>query len=1041
MILSTFDLYGKKETENHGLNLYYDVFFDWKKIEYKNKISEQLNIYNLTTKLNNSDFRVCHNFNWYDWNKLPWLKSHSEQNIDTLLIDTLLNFDKPHHNLKKSQNNNPLEDAESTFKVLENNLITFHNLSLDVKNVIYSLLINYNEYNDFFIFYNKLTLNKLENLDRNKIIKNINNLLIKKWILENSFDFNVFFKSNNEKLALSYLVLFLEKQKIVIPDFIYPKIKDNKNNNWNVELIKILRENLNIFYKIFENYFNNNIKEYLKDFYNFKDFRWETQSLGVKYGLENKDILTILSTGGWKSLIYQLPARIIWEKLWHLSLVITPLKALIKDQIDWLNKKWFNEVKYFSGDQNNLEKEIIRNKIKSGETKILFLTPESLRNENNLDLFKNRYISRIIIDEAHTLILWWAEFRPDYFFIKIFLDDLQKINLNKKINITLLTATAPIDVENWLKNYFWNRILNIIKQENILKENIKASVINIKNPKNKVEILINKIKEVNNIKNGNIENPTIIFTGRRKISEELVKHLEEEWIKSSFFHAWMFLNQKKEIQNKFISWELNLIIATKAFWMWIDKKNVRYVIHYDLPWNIEDYLQEIWRAWRDWMLSKNIIFYDKKNIEKRIKQLNVTNINNYNFLFFLQNILVNKKNYSKIVLSPREIANFSWIKTNKKNYITDIKILLNFLEREKIFKWSNLLERKYDNTLVLFNKIEKFELNKNYKIIEEDNFLNNDEKELAKNIINKIIEEKKAVDLNILENNFEEFLWEDFNYKNTLINKIINKIKTLKILWKKNDNEEVDLVIEAGSILKDEKFIWEEWNKYWKLFNIYKKRIKNIKNFEEKNNSSFYEKIKNYYLFKNFISDKSGKISIKNKNLIPHFDRNVEISKIILDNIFDDKNELNNEILNIVDLLKKIQNFEKYNNFWISELKEVLYFLHFLDIIKLKNGLLVLLTRFNLTFNQNIFELKEKLKNNEFKEKFNLEIKEKLNTHIEMKKQKLLALQLIVNNLEKSWIKEYNLLARYYFNHSLKEFSEKYLIKKDESEYEKELMR
>ncbi len=1014
MILATFDLYWKKYTKNHGLNLYYDIFFDWKNLKYKYKNTKQLDIWNLIKKLNKIDFRASHNFYLYDWKELPSLESHFQKNIDTLLIDSLLNFDKTHHHLNKSQNNNPIEDANSTFKILENNLLVFHNLNNNLKNIIYSLLINYDEYNDFFIFYNKLT-NNLKSLNQKEIIEKINFLLIQKWIWENQFNFNTFFKSNNHKLALAYLLLFLEKQKIVLGDFIY------KNN---LELRNILRENLNYFYEIFWNFFNKNIKNYLKNFYWFKDFRWEIQNLWVKYSLENKNILIILSTWWGKSLIYQLPARIIWEKLGHLILVITPLKALIKDQIDSLRKKWFNEVNFFSGDQSNLEKEIIRNKIKSWEIKILFLTPESLRNENNLDLFKNRYISRIIIDEAHTLILWWWEFRPDYFFIKTFLNDLEKINLNKKINITLLTATATIDVKNWLKKYFWDKKLKIIEQENILKENIKPSVIEIKNKKNKIDILISKIKEIKIEKN-----PTIIFTWERKTSEELVKHLKEEWIKSEFFHAWMFQKQKKEIQEKFISWELNLIIATKAFWMWIDKENVRYVIHYDLPWNIEDYLQEIWRAWRDWKESQNIIFYDKKDIEKRLNLLNISDIKSFNIINFLNYINL-EKNKLKITLSPRQIAKFSYIKTNKKNYITNIKLLLNFLEREKIFDKENILERKYDNTLVLFNKIEEYETNKNYKKIENDKLLNKDEINLSKNIVHKIVDEKKSIDLNKLEENFENILWKEFNYKNISINKIINKIKSLKILWKNEIKEEQDIVIEAWFIFKDDNFILNKNDKFSNIFNFYIKKIKNIENFKEKSNASFYEKIKNYYLFKNFIKEKNKIIIIKNKFLLKHFERNVEISKIILEEIFDNNNKFNNiQIINIVNLLEKLQNVYK-KNFWISELKEVLYFLHFLEIIKIKNWLLILLTRFNLEFNQNIFLLKEKLKNKNFLKEFNKEIQIKLNNYIEIKKQKLIALQLLVENLKNNNLNEYSNLAKYYFNHSLKDFIKTKLIKK-----------
>ncbi len=609
MKITTFDLYWNEKSNHHWIIIYNDVFLNWENIKYKEKIEKKVSKIELSNILNNSDYKVCHNFYWYDWPRLPSLENHYNNNIDTLLIDCLISFNKTHHNLKKSFDNNTLEDARTTFEVLEKNLIKFHNLSWEIKNILYSLLINYEEYNDFFIFYNNISKEKLIRLENNEILENIKIILSER----NLFNYQSlellkkYLTVDNDKLAISYLVMFTHTNTIILPDFIFKK---------NIEIKNILRNLLNNFYYYISKDLNNNIKSHLKEFSWFNDFRWDTQVDWVKNSLENNDFLTILSTWGWKSLIYQLPAWLVWEKLWHLTLIITPLKALIKDQIDWLRDKNFNEVNYLSWDQNWIEKDMIYNKIKSWETKILFLTPEALRSEKILDLLQNRYISRVVIDEAHTLILWWQEFRPDYFFIKYFIEDIEKINLNKKINLTLLTATATVDVEKWILDYFKDKDIKIIKAKEILKENIKWSVINIDKKEDKLEILVNKIKEINIEKN-----PTIIFTWRVNSAIEIEKNLKDEWINIKSFFAWMKLNDKKEVQESFINWKLNLIVATKAFWMWIDKENVRYVIHYDLPWNIEDYTQEIWRAWRDWQYSQNIIFYDKKDIEKRIKDL------------------------------------------------------------------------------------------------------------------------------------------------------------------------------------------------------------------------------------------------------------------------------------------------------------------------------------------------------------------------------------------------------------------------------------
>ncbi len=1003
MKITTFDLYWNEYTNNHGVNTYHDVFFDWKNISYKQKVEKKVNKIELSNILNNSDYKICHNFFWYDWWKLPTLLNHKEKNIDTLLIDSLISFNKTHHNLKKSINNDPLEDSKTTFDVLNKNLQIFHSLNSKIKNILFSLLYENNFYNEFFNFYNDINWNKLKKLSNKEIVNEFKFILSNNELLNNqsieAIKSYIFGENINQKLAISYLVLFIDKKTITLSDFIF---------NENVELRNYLRNILNSFYSNITKDLNNNIKTHLKKFSWFNDFRWNTQVEWVRNWLENNDFLTILSTWGWKSLIYQLPAWLIGSKLWHLTLIITPLKALIKDQIDWLRDKQFNEVNYLSWDQNWIEKDIIYNKIKSWETKILFITPEALRSEKILELLQNRYISRVVIDEAHTLILWWQEFRPDYFFIKYFIEDIEKKNLNKKINLTLLTATATVDVEKWILDYFKNKDIKLIKAKEILKENIKWSVINIEKKEEKLEILVNKIKEINIDKN-----PTIIFTWRIKSAIEIEKHLRDEWINIRSFFAWMKLNDKKQVQEDFIKWKINVIVATKAFWMWIDKDNVRYVIHYDLPWNIEDYTQEIWRAWRDWKISQNIIFYDKLDIEKRIKNLSYSGLKYYNIKKFLK--YVNIKD--KVVLSPREIAIKSWIKTNNKNWITEIKILLSFLENEE-FNWINILKRKYDNTFVLFNKVENKVLNNCYEKIEKDNFLNAEEKVLAKVIILKIIEEKKAIDLNKLEDNFINDLWEDFEYNKIRINKVTSTIKSLNILWKSNNNDEIDVIIEAWSLLKDE-------NYRDNIFNIYKKRVKNIESFEESNSASFHDKIKNYYLFKSIISEKKWIIISKNKeNLIKHYEASAKESKLILDYIYSDYWEVNiKNSVNLNELLIHLQKNYKWN-YTISELKERLFFLDSLWIIKVKNWLLVFLTRFNLYFDDKIIDNTEWFKEYISKEEFKKDLINKLELYKEVKINKLLALQSIIEILESKWTLEYTKLTEYYFNTPLKDFSE-----------------
>lgn len=1006
MNIIAFDLYGNEKKNNHSMITFSDMFFDKQNnLEYQEHIPYTLSKKDLEENINQTKYWICHNFFWYDGEKLSLIQNRYEKIIDTLLIDCLFSFsDSLHHNLEKTDKNTPAEDAKNTFKIFEKNIKIFHHYDIKIKNILYSLLVDKDEYKAFFLYYNELTQKSLSFLSKKEILVVFSEI----WKEKHKYNFQIWeilSKHLHKNLAFAYFVLFFISQKIIIPEFIL------KNNP---DLLDDLRSFLWDIHHILWIKLCENIEDYLQEFSWFRSFQWN-QKKAVELSMYNENILLTLPTWGWKSLIYQLPAWILWTQLWELTIIITPLKALIKDQIDGLNDKWFNEVDFLNGDQNTIEKEIIYEKIKTGKTKMLFLTPEMLRNEHTLQLLNNRFIRRFVIDEAHTLVLWGGEFRPDYFFIKTFLQDLEKINLNKNIWVTLLTATAPVDLENELEIYFDFKKLKIIKSPDILKSNILWQVINTEG-KEKKDVLLHILSQ---IKERNI--PTLVFVKKKKWenwAEEIVKFLHQNGFDAHYFHADLLLNQKKKIQQAFINGEIKLIIATKAFWMGIDKKDIRLVIHYDIPDNIEDYMQEIGRAGRDNKKSKNIIFYNSTDIKEQQKLLQKNNLRYYHVTNFLKNLQTQK---DIVTLSPRKIAEMSGIQT-KKWYTVNVKVMLNFLERENIL-WFKLLKRKYDNAYIKFNNIKKELLNSCYEQLEKTS-LTNEEQNFAKVLLKKIIWDKESIDLNNLEENFTFELWENFNFKKSNVNKILSVIQKLDILDKVEDKE--ILVFSASTTYKQKNYRKQ-------MYQIYRCRVEKIDTFMEQNNSDFLEKVQSYYLFHNYIKKKNGKIKVKKKEpLIKHFDDFWEYWQEIIQIIFKDEIYDEKYIVTLDNLIKTFR--KKYKYFHISKFKKVLFFLNKLDILRY-NWVLVFLNNFTIEINswakETLKNLQSLLIDKNFREQIDQDIKRKFDFYKKVKILKFQALTKAIQVLEQRWIWEYGALIEYYFRHSIQEFDQKYILSKN----------
>lgn len=342
------------------------------------------------------------------------------------------------------------------------------------------------------------------------------------------------------------------------------------------------------------------LRKALVEYFGFDGFRG-TQERAIESLLSGKDTFVIMPTGGGKSLCYQLPAMVSEG----VCIIISPLIALMKNQVDLVRGySSSDDVAHFLNSTLN-KKEIkeVHDDLIAGRTKMLYVAPETLTKQENLDFFADLTISFFAVDEAHCISEWGHDFRPEYRRLR---EMMEKIN--KDIPVIALTATATPKVQS-----------DIVKNLDLHNPNIFISSFNRPNlyyevlPKIKKgqtdESIVRFIKGMKN-KSG------IIYTLNRKTTEELADILTANGIKAVAYHAGLDSKLRAERQDLFLNEDVQVICATIAFGMGIDKPDIRFVIHYNIPKSIENYYQETGRAGRDGLEGKCILYYSHKDVSK-----------------------------------------------------------------------------------------------------------------------------------------------------------------------------------------------------------------------------------------------------------------------------------------------------------------------------------------------------------------------------------------------------------------------------------------
>lgn len=344
-----------------------------------------------------------------------------------------------------------------------------------------------------------------------------------------------------------------------------------------------------------------NLKESLRKYFGFDSFKGKQENI-IKNVLDGKNTFVIMPTGGGKSLCYQLPALISEGT----AIVVSPLIALMKNQVDSIRNVSDKEAVAHFLNSSLTKSEItkVKQDIQNGHTKLLYVAPESLTKQENIDFLTSVDISFFAIDEAHCISEWGHDFRPEYRRLR---EIFEKIS---DVPIIALTATATPKVQYDIQKNL-NMLDAVVFKSSFNRDNLYYEI----RPKRDVE------KEIIRYIRGQEGKSGIIYCLSRKKVEEIAELLQVNGINALAYHAGLDAATRARHQDMFLMEEVNVIVATIAFGMGIDKPDVRYVIHHDIPKSLESYYQETGRAGRDGGEGECIAFYSYKDIEKLEKFL------------------------------------------------------------------------------------------------------------------------------------------------------------------------------------------------------------------------------------------------------------------------------------------------------------------------------------------------------------------------------------------------------------------------------------
>lgn len=896
------------------------------------------------------------------------IKQRKYSFIDTLCISPLIYPKKKYHNLLKDDKlqteslNDPLNDSIKAKDLFFQEVASFNMLDYTFKSIIGTLLYKEKEFEGFFEY---VKWDKTKN-----IIKDIKSYFHNK-ICENA---NIDFLISKYPIELAYtlaLVLCDEKHEIFAPwvHINYPNVE---------RVIAILcGENCGEC-QYCKNKFDPLIR--LKEIFKYDSFRKfgdnndPLQEMAVKAALNGDSLLAIFPTGGGKSVTFQLPALIAGEATKGLTVVISPLQSLMKDQVDSLERKNIIDAVTINGMVDPIARKKVIDRIYDGRASILYIAPESLRSKTIFKLFLSRRIERIVIDEAHCFSTWGQDFRIDYLYIGKFIDELQKAKGdNRKIPVSCFTATAKQKVISDIMDYFDSNLGLKLKKI--------ATSATRKNLHYKVEMKKDEEEKYNSLRDLLLVKkcPTIVYVSSTILAEKLAWRLNSNGIEALYFHGKMESQAKAEAQNKFINGDVNVIIATSAFGMGVDKNNIELVVHYEISDSLENYVQEAGRAGRnDDIEADCIVYYNEDDLNKHFGLLNRSKLNIGDIKKVWHGIKQIAGSRTSFSCSPLELARASGWDEEIEGIDTIIKTAVNALEEAQYIKRGMNSPRVFATSINVSNIAEAIEK------MNKSGIFSKDETDLSRAILSHMIGKKRR---NMANNDEAEsridYLADILGVKRENVITVVNKLKQINIL--KDDND-------MNAIIKCEKNkVYSELERFAQLERYMIKKLSNnhtIIDIKKLNGDALNDGIKGstvknirtillYWTLNKIIkrtfktSDNAYEVEWDNSNIEINdtVEKRLEIARFIVEYLIieaDDDKRVDFSLVTILNLYNNRNDlFASVSQANLEEIQNAIMYLSKLSFISIEGGFLVLYNAMQierLEMNNNIHYKKEDYK-------------------------------------------------------------------------------